>query len=39
MQWLAVYLTSLKYINPLPDDRILDSSKLKQITDNILKCI
>ena len=25
--------------NPLPDDKILDWSKLKQIVDNILKCI
>ena len=25
--------------NPLPDDKILDWSKLKQITDNILNCI
>ena len=27
------------YINPLPDDRILDWSKFKQIADDILKCI
>ena len=26
-------------INPLPDDKILDWSKLKQIVDDILKCI
>ena len=25
--------------NPLPDDKILDWSKLKQIADNIWKCI
>ena len=25
--------------NPLPDDKILDLPKLKQIADNILKCI
>ena len=25
--------------NPLPDNKILDWSKLKQIADNILKCI
>ena len=25
-------------INPLPDDKILDWSKFKQIADNILKC-
>ena len=26
-------------INPLPEDKILDWSKLKQIADDILKCI
>ena len=26
-------------VNLLPDDKILDWSKLKQIADNILKCI
>ena len=26
-------------LDPLPDDKILDWSKLKQIADNILKCI
>ena len=26
-------------LNPLPDNKILDWSKLKQIADNILKCI
>ena len=26
-------------INPLTDNKILDLSKLKQIADNILKCI
>ena len=26
-------------INPLPDDKILEMSKLKQIADDILKCI
>ena len=25
--------------NPLPDDKILDWSKFKQIAENILKCI
>ena len=25
--------------NALPDDKILDNSKLKQIADNIVKCI
>ena len=27
------------HINPLPDDKILDWSKLKQIADNTWKCI
>ena len=26
-------------LNPLPDDKILDWSKLKQIADDFLKCI
>ena len=26
-------------LNPLPDDKILDGPKLKQIADDILKCI
>ena len=26
-------------LNPLPDDKILDWSKLKEIADDILKCI
>ena len=26
-------------ISPLPDDKIVDWSKLKQIADDILKCI
>ena len=30
---------SICKFNPLPDDKILDWSKLKQIADNILKCI
>ena len=29
----------LRGINPLPDDKILDWSKLKQIADDILECI
>ena len=28
-----------KGLNPLPDDKILDWSKFKQIADDILKCI
>ena len=30
---------SAQYLNPLPDDKTLDWSKLKQIADEILKCI
>ena len=29
----------MEIINPLPDDKILDWFKLKQIADNILQCI
>ena len=29
----------LESVNSLPDDKILDWSKLKQIADDILKCI
>ena len=29
----------LVQLNPLPDDKILDRSKLKQIADDISKCI
>ena len=29
----------LAKINPLPDDKILDLSELKQIADDNLKCI
>ena len=30
---------TLDPIYPLPDDKLLDWSKLKQIADDILKCI
>ena len=33
------YTTYCSILNPLPDDNILDWSKLKQITDDILKWI
>ena len=37
---LRVFADGRIYIvNPLPDDKILDRSKLKQIADNIFKCI
>ena len=32
-------LYSPTILNPLPDNKILDWSKMKQIADNILKCI
>ena len=28
-----------EWVNPFPDNKILDRSKLKQIADNILMCI
>ena len=34
-----VYIVETQSFNPLPDDKILDWSKLKQIADDILKCI
>ena len=36
---MLVESISKNYLNPLPDDKILDWSKLKQIADDILKCI
>ena len=30
---------NMNKFNPLPDDKILDRSKLKQTADDILKCI
>ena len=32
-------IVNITVISPLPDDKILDWSKLKQIADDILKCI
>ena len=32
-------LSRTKKLNPLPDYKILDSSKLKQIEDDMSKCI
>ena len=32
-------INTLVMFNPLPDGKILDWSKLKQIADDILKCI
>ena len=34
----VAHLMTLTF-NPLPDEKILDWSKLKQIADDILKCI
>ena len=36
---LAKILLLATRVNPLPDEKILDWSKLKEIADNILKCI
>ena len=36
---MYLHTTNLMLLNPLPDDNILDWSKLKQIADDILKCI
>ena len=32
------YFINMVLFNPIPDDKILDWSKLKQIADDILKC-
>ena len=37
-EWEHLYKTFLCF-NPLPDDKILDWSKLKQMEDDILQCI
>ena len=36
---MSCMLSYLILLNPLPDDKILDWSKLKQISDDISKCI
>ena len=36
---LTIVMTIVVSFNPLPDDQILDWSKLKQIADDILKYI
>ena len=36
---MALPTSHLIFVNPLPDDKISDWSKLKQIADNILKYI
>ena len=33
------YCKNDQSLNPLPDNKILDWSKLKQIADDILKCV
>ena len=43
MQTLSV-MKNLKFVdwerfNPLPDEKFLDWSKLKEVADDILKCI
>ena len=39
LQMLSIWLIDCMMFNPLPDDKILDWSKLKQIADGILKSI
>ena len=39
MKALSLTIQKLWPINPLPDNKILDWSKLEQIADDILKCI
>ena len=46
MNWLSISFTISEIVfckccqfNPIPDDKILDWSKLKQIADDFLKCI
>ena len=42
MEFCFIAQTAMKSprkLNPLPDDKILDWSKMKQIVDNFLKCI
>ena len=42
LRGLGIWKTNvnvLRNIKPLPDDKMLDRSKLKQIADDILKCI
>ena len=36
---IKISIGFILYFNSLPDDKILDWSKLKQIADDILKCI
>ena len=38
-RYVCSYFCLRKTVNPLPDDKILDPSKFKQIADHILKCI
>ena len=36
---INISMLVIALVNPVPDDNILDWSKLKQIADGILKCI
>ena len=36
---LFYFVIFLRKLNPSPDDKILDWSKLKEIADDILKCV
>ena len=37
--WKSLKFVVWERVNPLPDDKILDWSKLKEIADDIFKCI
>ena len=37
--WKYQIYIILMYLNQFPDDKILDWSKLKEVADDILKCI
>ena len=39
LDWNSQKFVGWERVNPFPDDKILDWSKLKQIADHILKCI
>ena len=39
VRWYTDHVPERSLFDPLPDDKILDWSKLKQIANDILKCI
>ena len=38
-KYISTELPEYQLLNPLPEDKISDRYKLKQIADDILKCI